>query len=846
MLLNYQGGFNGPWFHIFDFSPDFTVIILTPVILGLLFCYIGVRHEQLIVYNEQIKDNLQKEQINNSVADQQIKLLANVISQVNEAVIITDIYGVIQWVNEGFTKISGYVFEEVAGKKQTQIFYGALTDLNVAAKIDETYAKGGELVEELVKYKKNGEAFWVRLSLKPILNEEGVMTNYIIIESDITLRKQKELALKHSEEEKAIVLDNAQTLICLHDFDGNIINVNATGQQMSGYSKEEVLGLNLSTILAPEDKEKFNGYLTEIRNNGKASGSLKIITKDGQKRVWLYQNTVYNSNGNDAYVIASAIDITESVKAQIEIEKQQHFIRQIIDNSPNIIFVMNEEGQIVLANQAFGEYYTYNNKQTLYASELCKGEDDIFLSDVKDMLELNEGEMLRMEGDMAHLADPSNKAWFSIIKKCFKEKSGKKYVLGFGMDITGRIQVESDLIAANELVERSLKVKDQFISNMSHEIRTPLNAVIGFSDLLGDTKLSTDQREYINIVKTASQNLLALINNILDLSKIESKNLALESQPVDIAQIVFDAVKIMEQKARTKGIEVRANMPVSLPSKVLGDQLRLSQILFNLLGNAVKFTDHGFVEITCKPVKGSDDSKNYIAFTVKDTGIGVPVEKQQDIFERFTQANSDTQRLYGGTGLGLNIAKSIVDLHGGTLSMESAPGLGTTFSFIIGFKKYEESNDLQEVNGIDGATILSINQTNPIKVLLAEDNMINAMLAIQVLQNGGFEVDHVGNGAEAVEMIAQKQFDVVLMDIQMPVLNGIDATKKIRTLEKPLCDLPIVAMTAHSLYGEMQNCFNAGMTGYVSKPFKAEGLYAAIVDSIKAQSENRVLMPGFE
>jgi CheY-like chemotaxis protein len=273
---------------------------------------------------------------------------------------------------------------------------------------------------------------------------------------------------------------------------------------------------------------------------------------------------------------------------------------------------------------------------------------------------------------------------------------------------------------------------------------------------------------------------------------------------------------------------------------MMGDQLRLSQILFNLLGNAVKFTDSGYVEISCKMVSGSDSKKHYIAFSVKDTGIGVAQEKQDDIFERFTQANTDTQRLYGGTGLGLNIAKSIVDMHGGTLTMESIPGIGTTFHFILPFKKQEGNDVLKEVKSIDGETILSINAEKAIHVLLAEDNMVNAMLARQVLQNAGFVVEHAVNGALALEMVQQKEYDVVLMDIQMPIMNGILATKNIRQLEGEISKIPIVAMTAHSLYGEMQNCYNAGMTGYVSKPFKPENLFTAIIDAIKVTEQNKI------
>jgi signal transduction histidine kinase/AmiR/NasT family two-component response regulator len=499
---------------------------------------------------------------------------------------------------------------------------------------------------------------------------------------------------------------------------------------------------------------------------------------------------------------------------------------------------MNEQGEIILSNRTFCQYYDYNGRDIRQASALSKGADDIFLGDAQNMLQLDEGEILRFDGSMQNINDGST-GWFSVIKKCFTEKSGKRYVLGFGMDITARYQVESDLIAANEMVERSLKVKDQFISNMSHEIRTPLNAVIGFTDLIAETSLSAQQTEYIQIVKTASQNLLALINNILDLSKIESGHLALENLPIDIKRIAGDAVKILEPKARNKGIQMICNISANLPETVIGDQLRLSQILYNLLGNAVKFTDQGFVELSCKMVSGSDSQKQYISFTVRDSGIGVAVDKQEDIFERFTQANVDTQRLYGGTGLGLNIAKSIVDLHGGTLTMESEQGKGTTFHFILPFKKHENTETLTEIKTIDGTTILNINAAKPIRVLLAEDNMVNAMLARQVLLNGGFVVQHAVNGALALEKVQQEDFDIILMDIQMPVMNGIQATKGIRSLQSAVAKIPIVAMTAHSLYGEMQNCYNAGMNGYVSKPFKPEHLFAAIVDAVRGGSNNK-------
>ena len=1091
LILNYRNGFQGPWFHIFEYSPDFTVLIFTPLILSVLFCFIGTRREHLVLFNRQIKYNLSQEQTINSASDQQIKLLAKVIAQVNESIVISDGHGKVQWINEGFTKTSGYTLDEVIGTSLETILQGPLTDKHLAKLMIEKLIGGEAVVEELLCYHKNGSSFWLSLSIKPIYDDTGEIINFIAIQNNITNRKEKEIAienlykevadykfaldesaivlvfniygkiihvnkkfceindipkeellgndyrsismslrdktivkpiwdtltggkswkgelvnrnkngklywvdttivplldgdgnpyqflaiqqditerkalqnqlesnknklkqammiakigswekdihdnytisselkqllnfppdsevsaadvlgnihpddlelmktgmeltrknlrrtiiefrylingkahylesnsnpildadgefmgsfgtmqditearlsaiaLKKSEEEKAAVLNNTQTIICLHDMNGIILDINPAAEKMSGFNKEEVIGLSLKLIVSPEYRDEFDEYLAIINSNDTAQGTLQIFTKSGTKRVWLYQNTVYANKGGKPYVIASAIDVTESVKAQNEVEKQQQFIRQIIDNSPNVIFMMNEHGEIVLANQTFAKYYAYEETDTPLARNLSHGPDDIFLGDVESIFEMEEGEMIRLEGSLNNPATDTL-SWFSIINKCFREKNGKKYILGFGMDITGRHQVETDLIAANEMVERSLKVKDQFISNMSHEIRTPLNAVIGFTDLLADTSLDEEQAGFVDIVKTASANLLALINNILDLSKIESSNLDLESLPIEITRIVNDVVKILEPKAKTKGIEVRTFFDDALPVKVMGDQLRLTQVMFNLMGNAVKFTDSGTIDITCRKVKGSDRMKEYIAFSIKDTGIGVAEDKQTKIFERFTQANTDTQRLYGGTGLGLNITKSIIDLYGGSLTMESEPGKGTTFHFILPFKRFVETQNLVEVKSFDGDSILSVNTNNPIHILLAEDNNVNAMLATQVLTRKGFTMVHVLNGELAVEAVKKQQFDVILMDIQMPVMNGINASLAIRKLEGEKSKIPIIAMTAHSLHGEMQNCYNAGMNGYVAKPFKPDDLFNTIIDAVKKDGNHK-------
>ncbi len=978
-LLNRLSGFKGPWFHIFDYSADYIIIVLSPIILGLLSCFVGIRWQQLVIFNEQIKKSLTLEQMLVAMANGQLKLLGKVIAEINEAVIIVSKNGNILWINDGFTRLTDYTQQDVMGKPADELFIQIYGSQKPSFNINDIISKQQPLTLEAVQYKKDGAPYWILTKMQPVCNENSELTHYVIIQTDITTRKAKEialenevaerkileeelktnkkkleqaieiaqmgawevdyrsnsssitrelrtichlplnedvsieaffshihpddighiqscikkalkgetneieyrctidgnerhmlsniapktddngrltgyvgtlkdithrklfeLALKKSEEEKAAVLNNAQTAICLHDLNGFILDVNPATEQLSGFTKAELTGKNLQELMSPDFEEQFKAYLDTIASAKKANGSFQIIRKDGVKRAWLYQNALYDNKGGKPYVIANAIDITETVRAQNEIEKQQQFITQIIENSPNIIFVINEQGQVVLHNKTFSNYYLCDGNKSLNADKLRRSEEDVFLGDLNNMLELEDKEMIRLEGQMpGNDCTGNTECWFNVIKKCFTDNKGRKYILCIGMDITGRYQIETDLIAANEMVERSLKIKDQFISNMSHEIRTPLNAVIGFTDLLHETSLNKDQGEYVTIIKSASQNLLGLVNNILDLSKIESGSLSLENLPIDIKDVVTEAVKILEPKARSKGIYLKTVIGSNLPARVLGDQLRLSQIFFNLVGNAIKFTDVGYVEISCKPVAGSDDSKQYIAFVVRDTGIGVAPEKQVAIFERFTQANVDTERLYGGTGLGLNIAKGIVDMYGGSLRMESTPGKGTAFHFILPFNKYdgpenETLNNTEERNKKNW-----LPEGKKVHVLLAEDNAINAMLAKQVLENGGFMVTHVLNGAEALAAVQQSAFDVILMDIQMPVMNGITATEQIKQLDSAASKIPVVAMTAHSLYGEMQNCYNAGMTGYVSKPFRPEVLFSVIMESIEIQKTNK-------
>jgi len=684
---------------------------------------------------------------------------------------------------------------------------------------------------------KNGKIIWVEISTKYQYNPEGELES-IHISRNIDERKKTEDQIRNDENRFREVLQNLDAGVVVHAPDTSIIDCNKRAEDLLGLSKEHLLGVEAIDplwLFLREDgtqlpHEEFPVVL--VINNKKPIRDKVLCTyqPDSGCTNWLTVNgtPIYNQLGEITEVVISFTDITERKNAEdllnvqmkdlLESQRIAHIGTWRLTLATNEV-VWSEELYKMFGFSPLLPVPPYTEHMKLFTPEswdiLSTSLESTRTTGVPYELEL---EVVKKDG---------TNGWIWVRGEAERDSQGNiVYLWGAMQNITERKQVEAELVEAIEVAEAANAAKGQFLANMSHEIRTPLNGVMGMLQLMQMTGLSEEQMEYLKISKTSSDLLLKVINDILDYSKIESGNVKIEKQRFILKELIEEVNIMFKPSTQNKGLVLEYNIDDNISDNLIGDPFRLRQILSNIVGNAIKFTSEGTISITVKEVEEMLNKEIKLEFRVKDTGIGINEYKINDIFNSFAQADSSTTRQYGGTGLGLSICKGLVKKMKGEIWVESIEGEGSSFFFTCVLGKFEKDNEtvLNKIHNVE-----EIIKEDCYRLLIVEDDAISRMVMEQFARRKGWQTIVAKNGKQAIDAYQDFSFDAILMDVQMPVMDGYQATGVIRKLESEKGTYtPIIAMTAFALKGDRERCLEAGMNDYLSKPVDVNDFYAAV------------------
>jgi len=741
----------------------------------------------------------------------ELEQLSLVASKMVNGVAVSDANDQIIWTNEAFEKVTGFNHQDVVNKRLRDVLVGKADHHNPIEEYNNHIKSKQSYSVHVYATRKDGKEIWLSLITSVIKNEEGEVEKYIRILSDITVRKtaQKDLEILSFAARKS------PSGMASRDADGVVIWMNEAMEKITGYTLAEMEGKRFGTILTGKDTdmEVFYSAIKAVEEKRPYDTEILIYKKD-RTPVWVAMSNspLFNDAGEVERQVTTMLDVTERKKAEAE----RKLLSLVASNTTSGVVINNSAGEIEWVNESFENITGFD-----FADVKDKHLGDILQGELTDTSIIQKGRELSknkksFEVDLLGYCKDGTPIWVTVINSVILNKEGEvdKYI-EVVIDISSKKKVELELVQAKEEALQLSRAKDMFISVMSHEIRTPLNAVIGMSHLLLDGNPLETQRENLNVLKFSADNLLKLINDVLDFTKIETGNIELEEEKVNLRETVQSITGSLQYKTKEKNIYLTAQIDPAIPDIVMGDSTRLGQILLNLANNAVKFTDKGGVNIELVVIDQTPKNVR-VRFSVTDTGIGIASDKLNTIFESFKQADTNTTRKYGGTGLGLAISKRLIELHDSRINVDSEPGKGSTFWFTITFNKTnnKKSNNHNVETGLN------------IHVLVVDDNQINRLLINKILTKWGATIDFAENGIQAVNNVETNKYDVVLMDIHMPEMGGLEATQIIRNKPEPYFkQLPIIALTASMLNSQMGDIGNAGMNDYILKPFEPKILY---------------------
>ena len=885
-------------------------------------------------------------------------------------VIRKDRQGRLVFINRLYCETMNRPYDELIGKDDFDLFPQELAEKY--HRDDLHVMETGEVFEDVERHQRpDGETIYVHILKSPVKNARGQTIGMQGMFWDVTDRHRAEKALEESEARARAIIESTLDCIIMADENGRIVEFNPAAERTFGWSRDEALGKDFQELLFPESqqerpKENLERYI-KTREEGSLLGRRVesiAVRKTGTEFIAEMSIQPNQLNGKPVFMIFLR-DITERKRSEQALNHERYLLDNLMNNLPDSIYFKDKQSRFLRVSKAMLRKFG----QVDASAVIGKTDHDFFSAEHADQALADERKVMESKRPIIGQQEKETWAdgsvtWVTTTKLPLYDAEGNVVgTFGISSDITRQKMAEDAIIKAKEAAEAASKAKSDFLANMSHEIRTPMNAIIGMTELVLDTPLTVTQRDYLTTVAESGEALLTLLNDILDFSKIEAGKLDLERTEFELRECIGDTMKSLALRAHRKGLEIAYHLAPEICEYLEGDPNRLRQIIVNLVGNAIKFTERGEVLLDIA-LESQDEDSATLRFSVRDTGIGIPDDKLESIFEAFEQADTSMTRRFGGTGLGLAISSRLVELMGGRIRVESVLGQGSTFYFSARFQKAPDAPRLRSMPpaSISGTRVLVVddNATNrrileemlvnwemvptcvssaraavasirdayleedpfglvltdvnmpdvdgfmlaeqvkndpelgstvimmltsgdrpgdvarceelgaaaylmkpikqselfdaiicalgiitpdedengrdrelapipQLKILLAEDSLANQKLAVGVLEKWGHTVSVANNGREAVAAVSAQDFDVVLMDVQMPEMDGLQATRAIREAERKTGKhVVILAMTAHAMKGDKERCLEAGMDSYISKPVRAALLHQAL------------------
>ncbi|MFP4266341.1 MAG: PAS domain S-box protein, partial [Desulfonatronovibrionaceae bacterium] len=720
-----------------------------------------------------------------------------------------------------------------------------------------------------------GGSGWVSIRAVPF-HQDGRIAGGILIRENITARKELEAALHKSQQKFRSLVENAKDIIFSHTPDGFLTYLSPGTTETLGYEVQGIIGSNFQDYIHPRDLPLVQKHYQELLENGNAQDGVehRILHKNGQWR-WFHvsASAQKNADGGIESIVGVAHDITRRKQMEKELQNILAELSAIYEYAPVVMLLVDEDRRIQKANTVAANFaersmqemlglrggealrclHHLDNPQGCGFGEACQSCQvrRAVLNTLRDHKSRN-----KLEAWLSFSSGGENVDKCLLVNTAYLEIAGQNRVLVCLQDITCIKETEQALERAKQEAETANQSKSTFLANMSHEIRTPLNGIMGMMQLLELTELNEEQQEYVQTAGNASRRLTNLLSDILDLSRIEAGKMQIQPETFSLRELCESVTSLFMPLAGDKGLELKYSIAPSLPKKAIGDEKRIQQILFNLVGNSIKYTRQGQVSLELTPFSPPEKEQNLqLCFRIQDTGIGIPEDKLKSLFEPFTQVDGSITRSYQGAGLGLSIVRRLVGLMDGDISIQSRVDEGTSVQVVlpVGLPAGSPSTGHEEA-GPGQSTETGLH------ILLAEDEPSGQLFVQRLLQSAGHRVTVAENGEEVLRLLARHDFDCILMDIQMPDMDGVQATKRIREMEQvnrqraeekhtgqeihqsrnadipasQHSDIPIIALTAHAMSGDRENLLEQGLDDYLAKPVDKEELLAVLERNLPA------------